>query len=48
MLHKCKQVALRERVRFGNNGDEVDACIETLHNLNVEGLETKTAGSDET
>ena len=47
MLLECKQVALGERVRFGNDRDEVNACTETLHDLNVEGLETKT-GSDET
>ena len=43
-----KQVALSERVRFGNDGDEVDACTtKALCDLNVEWLETKT-GSDET
>ena len=44
---ESKQVALSERVHFGNDRDEVDACTEALRDLNVEWLETKT-GSDET
>lgn len=36
-----EQVALGERVCFGNDRDEVDAGTETLHDFNVEGLETK-------
>jgi hypothetical protein len=47
MLLEGKEVALGERVRFGNDRDEVDVCTETLHDLNVKRLETKT-GSDET
>jgi hypothetical protein len=42
MLLEGKQVTLGECVRFGNDGDEVDMCTETLHDLNVERLETKT------
>jgi hypothetical protein len=46
-LLEGKQVTLGECVRFGNDGDEVDACTEALHDLDVERFETKT-GSDET
>ena len=45
-LLEGEQIILSEGIRFGNDRDEVDAGTETLHDLNVEGLETKT-GSDE-
>jgi hypothetical protein len=41
MLLGGKEVALGERVCFGNDGDDIDTCTETLHDLNVEQLETK-------
>jgi hypothetical protein len=47
MLLGGKEVALGERVRFGNDGDDIDTCTETLHDLNVKRLETKK-GSDGT
>lgn len=34
------EVRGRERVGFRDNGDEVDARAEALHDLNIEGLET--------
>jgi hypothetical protein len=45
-LLEGEQVILSEGIRFGDDRDEVDAGTETLHDLNVERLETKT-GSDE-
>jgi hypothetical protein len=41
-LLEGEQVILSEGIRFGNDRDEVDAGTKTLHDLNVEGLETKT------
>jgi len=46
-LLKGEQVTLGEGIRLGNDRDEIDAGTETLHNLNIEGLEAKAA-SDET
>ena len=40
-----KQVALGERVRFGNDRDGVDACTKMLYDLNVERLEIKQGQS---
>lgn len=41
------QVGLGEGVSLGNDGDEVDPGSETLHDLNVEGLEGVTGRTDE-
>ena len=38
---KSEQVTLREGIRLGNDGNEVDTGTETLHNLNVKRLETE-------
>jgi hypothetical protein len=47
MLLEGKEVALGEGVHFGNDGDDIDTCTETLHDLNVKRLGTNK-GSDET
>lgn len=38
---------LGECVCLGNDGDEVDTCTETLHDLNVERLESMAGRPDE-
>jgi hypothetical protein len=45
-LLEGKQVTLGESVRFGNDRDKVHAGTETLHDLNVQRLETKTWSDD--
>ena len=39
---ECEQVALREGIRLGNDGNEVNAGTKTLHNLDIKRLETAT------
>jgi hypothetical protein len=39
-LLKSEQVTLREGIRLGNDGNEVNAGTKTLHNLDVKWLET--------
>jgi hypothetical protein len=41
-LLEGKQVTLCEGIRLCNDRDEIDAGTETLHDLNIEGLETVT------
>jgi hypothetical protein len=41
-LLEGEQVTLGESIGFGNNRDEIHTGTKTLHDLNVEGLETKT------
>ena len=40
-LLEGKQVTLGKRVCFGNDRDKVDTSTETLHDLNIERLESK-------
>ncbi|KAI3485853.1 hypothetical protein L1887_50651 [Cichorium endivia] len=46
-LLERRQIRLRQRVRLGHHGDEVDARAQTLHRLNVERLERVAGGADE-
>jgi hypothetical protein len=39
-LLESEQVTLREGIRLGNDGNEVNAGTETLHDLDVKRLET--------
>jgi hypothetical protein len=41
------QIGMAEGVGLGNNGDQVDAGAQALHDLNIEGLEGVSGGSDE-
>jgi hypothetical protein len=41
-LLEGEQVTLGKSIGFGDNRDEINAGAETLHDLNVEGLETTT------
>src|SRR5262249_7325142 len=41
------EVGRAERVRLGDDGDEVDPRAEPLHDLDVEGLQGVAGGSDE-
>ena len=40
-LLEHKQIVLRQRVRFCNDRNQVNACTQSLHNLDVERLEPK-------
>lgn len=46
-LLEREQVLGRHRVSLGDDGDQVDARAEALHDLNVEGLDRRARGADE-
>jgi hypothetical protein len=46
-LLELKQVCRAQRVGLGHNGNQVDACAELLHNLNVQRLQRVASGPDE-
>lgn len=46
-LLELGQISRAEGVSLGNDGDQVDARAESLHDLNVEGLEGVAGGADE-
>src|SRR3569833_148010 len=47
LLLELGQVGRAERIRLGNDGDEVDSGAESLHHLDVQRLESVARGADE-
>lgn len=41
-LLKRRKVVRREGIGLGNDGNEIDSRAQSLHDLNVEGLESAT------
>ena len=44
---ESSEVRRGEGIRFGNNGDEIDSSAQTLHDFDVEGLESVAGRANE-